>query len=241
MERDRSVRVRLNQLVRELFDGVSEFFDRRDVQGSPELIYGLCEHLSFIYDQSLPVASHVLYLYSPSKYPPLTVRMLESLEITSVEEYLDFARSLRAKNLKPMTALALLHMTIEITPAKVAYLDSVFGFDRKELYLKKAVRFWERGDYWSAHEVLEDLWCLEKSREQKDILQGIVRVAIALHHLTKGERDKALRVLRLAQKQISPRGRLGVDLRSLQEEVASLISDLSQGLEPSTLPRLRMV
>jgi len=60
----------------------------------------------------------------------------------------------------------------------------------------------DAGRYFAAHEVLEELW-LDVEGDERDFLQGLVQIAVALEHRTRGNEAGALKVLRRA------RGRLG--------------------------------
>jgi hypothetical protein len=245
IERDPSLRRGLNSFIPELFGRAGDFLEReyfsRKVSDGERLLNGLTGALSQLGSQSLPVATHFAYLLYPFRFPALTFSMIEALGIRDLNEYLEFAEGVRKKELRPMAVFALLHMLLEKTPSKVSFLESLFGIDKKSILMKRAVEHWERGEFWEAHELLEELWCLEKEAQAKDVLQGLVRVAIALHHLSSGHHRKALKVLKLSRSQLTSAKNLPFDLASLRRDVENLIDALGTGSEPETLPTLRMI
>ena len=234
------LRGELNSFIPEIFDGAEKaVLERNDSE--EDLFLRLIKGLSFLGSEALPFATHIAYLLRPSHYPALTRDMLRHLEIDSPEDYLYFRKQVASKNMKPMEAFTLLHMLLEVSPAKVRFLDECLGIDRKEILLKKAVRFWNNARFWEAHEVLEDLWCLEQDPEIKEALQGVIRVAIALHHLQNGDQAASLRVLKKALQQLRCRGNHPVDIVSLRKEVCDLIEVIEKSQSPEALPQLKML
>ena len=51
--------------------------------------------------------------------------------------------------------------------------------------LLKAIEEFNRGDWFQAHETLEELWVGEKG-ELRDLYQGLLQLAVALHHWRHG-------------------------------------------------------
>ena len=76
-------------------------------------------------------------------------------------------------------------------------------------------RCWNEGDFFTAHEVLEGLW----TRHRDDGLQGLIQLAVALHHIERGNLSGAKTMIERA------RGRLanpanadwGFDLKRMDE------------------------
>lgn len=61
--------------------------------------------------------------------------------------------------------------------------------------LRAGIDLFNRGAYYDCHEVLEDLWAGDRS-PARDLYQGILQVAVALHHLENGNYTGALLLLR---------------------------------------------
>jgi molybdopterin converting factor small subunit len=52
-------------------------------------------------------------------------------------------------------------------------------------YLDEAARLYAEGDYFMTHEVLEEHW-LEVSEDERDFFQGLIHLAVGLHHYERG-------------------------------------------------------
>jgi predicted metal-dependent hydrolase len=101
------------------------------------------------------------------------------------------------------------------------------SFDPAEL--ERGLELIDRGEYFEAHEVLEDLWRAAEAAE-RDFFQGLVHVAVAWHHAGRGNRPGYERQLEKAARRLGPYAptHRGVDVRDLllQIEGASF-SDLA--------------
>jgi predicted metal-dependent hydrolase len=90
--------------------------------------------------------------------------------------------------------------------------------------LERGLGLIDRGEYFEAHEVLEDLWRAAESGE-RDFFQGLVHVAVAWHHAGRGNRPGFERQLEKAVRRLTPYApaHRGVDLDDLlgQIEAAS--------------------
>ena len=84
------------------------------------------------------------------------------------------------------------------------------------------------GEYFAAHEELEDAWRAAEPQE-RDFLQGLVHVAVAWYQAGRGNRVGCERQLEKARRRLAPYAPLhrGVELESLlaQLERASAIVD----------------
>jgi predicted metal-dependent hydrolase len=60
-----------------------------------------------------------------------------------------------------------------------------------------------RGEYFEAHESLEDAWRAADPSE-KDFFQGLVHVAVAWHHAGRGNRPGCERQLEKARRRLTP-------------------------------------
>ena len=96
-----------------------------------------------------------------------------------------------------------------------------------------------RGEFFSAHEVLEDVWRAAPAAEKK-FLQGVVQVAVALHHYSKGNLAGACSVLTRAHHNMAaaaPAG-AGKDFTAFRSAVSAWCQALQNGAPPPPLPQL---
>jgi predicted metal-dependent hydrolase len=78
-----------------------------------------------------------------------------------------------------------------------------------------------RGEYFEAHESLEDAWRAAEPAE-KDFFQGLVHVAVAWHHAGRGNRPGCERQLAKAKRRLEPFApeHRGVDVAAVLQSVA---------------------
>lgn len=100
-----------------------------------------------------------------------------------------------------------------------------------------------RGEYYEAHDVLEDLW-LEQGRDAPDhgFHKGLIQVAGAFVHARKGRPGPAVALLRLARSYLGrfPASHHGLDVRQLlfrcqqweSEVLATGVSSMLDGPRP---------
>jgi predicted metal-dependent hydrolase len=115
--------------------------------------------------------------------------------------------------------------------------------------LREGIGQFNRGAYFACHETLEELWAGEQA-PVRDLYQGLLQVAVALHHLENGNYKGALFLFRKGRellRHVEPVC-LGVDVRTLMGDVdavrASLEAHGPDGMErvPRALfPRIRML
>lgn len=89
-----------------------------------------------------------------------------------------------------------------------------------ELYLR-GIRLFNSGAYFEAHEVLEDAWRGAPTVEKK-FLQGLIQVAVGLHHHSKGNVVGARSLLSRAARNLSsyPEDFGGIQLPELLHSLA---------------------
>ena len=77
-----------------------------------------------------------------------------------------------------------------------------------------------RGEYFAAHEVLEDAW-RAAAPEERDFFQGLVHVAVAWYQAGRGNRVGCERQLDKASRRLGPFApeHRGVDVGSILEQV----------------------
>src|SRR4051795_8629482 len=86
------------------------------------------------------------------------------------------------------------------------------------------------GEFYAAHEVLEDAW-RESTASVKLFRQALVQIAVAMHHHSTGNLNGSRSVLARAIRNITPfeQGYGGLDLDDLRQQLAKW-SDALSGL-----------
>ena len=92
------------------------------------------------------------------------------------------------------------------------------------------------GHYFDAHEVWEDVWRAAPV-EEKEFLQGLIQVAVALHHHGRGNLDGARSLLARAQRNLLdyPDSYAGVNLAAVRAAITQCQRALDTGA-PLTPP-----
>jgi predicted metal-dependent hydrolase len=96
--------------------------------------------------------------------------------------------------------------------------------------LEQGVLFFNKGMFYEAHEVWEDLWRVTTDISERTCYQGLIQAAVSLHHLSRGN-------------EIGARSQLQKSIRNLQSgvnavgslDIGTFIGQLSAILE--TTPR----
>jgi predicted metal-dependent hydrolase len=94
----------------------------------------------------------------------------------------------------------------------------------------KAVEFFNAGRYFDAHEAWEDEW-RESGDPERRWLQGLVQVAVALHHRSTGNIAGAESVMDRALKNLEtcPATLRGVNVAALRRDLAVAITEWKAG------------
>lgn len=103
-------------------------------------------------------------------------------------------------------------------------------------YLRGLTLF-NRGEYWSCHEALEEIWLPEEG-EPRDFYQAIIQTAAAFHHATHTSHWHGVHILfeKAREKMARYRPRyLGLDTAALHDRLAAL-RDLSGAIEGRAEP-----
>jgi predicted metal-dependent hydrolase len=105
--------------------------------------------------------------------------------------------------------------------------------------LSHGIRLFNDAEFFDAHEALEDVW-RAAPLEDKKFLQGLIQVAVALHHFGKGNSAGARSVLRRAFRNISlyPEGFGGIDSAGLLKEIAEWQLALDEDTQVPALPKI---
>lgn len=112
--------------------------------------------------------------------------------------------------------------------------------------LVRGIGEFNEGRWYECHDTLEELWAVEQG-EAKDLYQGILQVAVALHHWREGNHRGALFLLGSAARLLRRVGPVcqGVDAAALlrdaerlREALASLGEERMKELDPALIPRV---
>ena len=96
-----------------------------------------------------------------------------------------------------------------------------------------------RGEYFAAHEVLEDVW-RAAGPDERDFYQGLVHVAVAWYQAARGNRVGCERQLEKAARRLGPYApeHDGVAVASLLDQVAAAQAVVAGGSLELAKPRL---
>ncbi|WP_085811798.1 DUF309 domain-containing protein [Geoanaerobacter pelophilus] len=115
--------------------------------------------------------------------------------------------------------------------------------------LVKAVEEFNRGEWFECHETLEELWVGEKG-ELRDFYQGVLQIAVALHHWRNGNFKGALILLQGGGECLRRVSSvcLKLDVAQLQKDAARFLDELSAlgeermaEVDPGLVPRLHLL
>ena len=95
----------------------------------------------------------------------------------------------------------------------------------------EAVRLFNAREYFACHDVLEELWG-ETLGEDREFLQGLLHVAVSLHHLSEGNPAGARKMHASSLRYLSNYGSSfrGVDLDLLRSELRVCFEPLRLGI-----------
>ncbi|MBV8891164.1 MAG: DUF309 domain-containing protein [Acidobacteria bacterium] len=112
-----------------------------------------------------------------------------------------------------------------------------FGFDLHSY--AHGIRLFNERKFFDAHEVLEEVW-RAAPRDRKKFLQGLIQLAVALHHHSRGNRVGAMSLLRRAARNLGsyPEDFAGISLKPLVERMHQCADALERGLPLPSIPHL---
>lgn len=96
--------------------------------------------------------------------------------------------------------------------------------------LERGLELVRAGEYFDAHEALEDAW-REAPAAERDFLQGLVHVAVAWYQAGRGNRPGCERQLAKAARRLAPYGpeHRGVDVAAVLGSVVAAAAVVSEG------------
>src|SRR5213080_3536611 len=105
--------------------------------------------------------------------------------------------------------------------------------------LERGLELIRRGEYFAAHEELEDAWRAAEPGE-RDFFQGLVHVAVAWYQAGRGNRVGCRRQLEKAGRRLGPYApeHRGVDVSGFLRQVAEAASVVEAGSLELPPPRL---
>ncbi|HEY4938779.1 MAG: hypothetical protein JWL57_3695 [Actinobacteria bacterium] len=110
--------------------------------------------------------------------------------------------------------------------------------DERSPYLVEGIRLFRAGEYFLAHETLEEHWA-EAPASERPFLQGLIQLATGFHHLARGGMVGARLQFTKARDRLSgyPDRYEGVDVAGIRSFLADALVRISAG-EPITPPEL---
>jgi predicted metal-dependent hydrolase len=105
----------------------------------------------------------------------------------------------------------------------------------------RGIALFNEGKFFDAHEVLEDVW-RAASHEEKKIWQGLVQVAVALHHHSTGNYVGMRSVLLRAMKNLAghPKNFHDIQIPHLLESLAQWLEAFDNSQPLPSLPRIEV-
>jgi len=140
-------------------------------------------------------ATQIANFFFNEEFLPLNEEIAGMLKI-SPENYLEVVKKLKGANLR--NVYASLYVLIQRDSIKINNVKKLLGISRERELLKEVSQAWNSGDFYSAHEILEEIWSLFKNEEVKKCYRGLIRAAIALHRLKEGNEKSAMNVIKQA-------------------------------------------
>src|SRR5580704_14814540 len=114
---------------------------------------------------------------------------------------------------------------------RIPGMDTSADYDPR--YLAGIVLF-NRGDYFEAHEVWEELW-MESAGAEKRFYQGLIQAAVGLCHFCNGNVRGAVKLYHSSRDYMSRCGRcyLGLDNDQFWQQMTACFEELLAAPEPT--------
>jgi len=106
---------------------------------------------------------------------------------------------------------------------------------------RRGIDLINRGEFFDAHEVLEDVWRAASESERK-FFQGLVQVAVGFHHHSRGNLMGCRSLLERAHRNLSayPAHHEGLDLAALRQLLTDWCEALDHGDALPSFPKLQL-
>jgi predicted metal-dependent hydrolase len=107
---------------------------------------------------------------------------------------------------------------------------------------ERGILFFNQGDFFEAHEALEDVW-RDASGNDKKFLQGLIQLAVAFHHFGQGNSIGARSLLTRASRNLAtnPEQFQGIDTAPLRQSIAEWQRALDTGTPQPSFPQLSVL
>ncbi len=104
---------------------------------------------------------------------------------------------------------------------------------------QRGIELFNAGAFFEAHEVLEDIWRPAHGAERR-FLQGVIQIAVGLHHYSTGNRVGAQSLLTRGAAKLDglPAAYLGVRVEALRQHVETWLRYLAGEAPQPPFPRL---
>ena len=115
--------------------------------------------------------------------------------------------------------------------------------------LLQAIREFNTGEWFECHETVEDLW-IGETGEVRDFYQGLIQIAVALHHWNNGNFGGAISLLKGGAGYLGHVGascqwvdvaRLIADADRMRAALEELGKERMETLDPSFIPLVKTV
>ncbi len=108
---------------------------------------------------------------------------------------------------------------------------------RKQTLFRRGLDCFNRGEFFTCHELLEEIW-LEEPEEEKPFYQGLIQVAAAFHHHQRDNRIGLESLLRAGVEKLRhyPPTYHGVDLTALLAALDPWLDRLTRREPAADLP-----
>ena len=105
--------------------------------------------------------------------------------------------------------------------------------------LARGIELINAGEFFEAHEVLEEAW-ISETGPRRQFLQAVIHVAVGSYHQTRQNSVGACRQLRKALRKLKPHlpEREGIDTARLYEDTRSLLEAIESGSMQPGYPRV---
>jgi len=106
----------------------------------------------------------------------------------------------------------------------------------------KGISLFNQRHFFDAHEVLEDVW-RETHGPARSFLQGLIQIAVGLHHYGTGNREGARSLLRRGLTRLEPYPARygGINVAALRQAVTAWHHALLKASPPPKLPRISLI
>lgn len=110
-------------------------------------------------------------------------------------------------------------------------------FDWNEGLLADGLRLYRAGEFFAAHEAWETVWTVTEGPE-KLLLQALIQITAAFHHLQRNNRLGASLLLEAAMGRLLkfPDQFCGIEVSALCDEILTRIRQFEQGQEVAPIP-----